>query len=125
MGIVAPAVTVLFGHGSRDPHWRDAMDAVAARIVERQPGQRVVCAFMEMSQPDLPTAVAGLVGEGVQRVTVFPLFLGLGRHAREDLPQLMATIHSRHPDVEINWLPSAGEQPLLTDLLATLALNHI
>ena len=49
---------VLFAHGSRDPLWRLPMDAVAQRITALNPAARVVCAFLELTTPDLPSAVA-------------------------------------------------------------------
>ncbi|HYF20921.1 MAG TPA: CbiX/SirB N-terminal domain-containing protein, partial [Ramlibacter sp.] len=60
---------VLFGHGSRDPAWRRPMDAVADRIAQLAPGTMVVCAFLELQQPDLPTAMAQLAAAGTGRVT--------------------------------------------------------
>ena len=119
------SATVLFGHGSRDPLWRQPMDAVAKRIAERQPGHAVVCAFLELAQPDLPAAVAKLVDDGATQISVLPLFLGVGKHAREDLPLLMASIRTAHPQVAIRLQPAVGENPLLIDLLAKIALDGI
>jgi sirohydrochlorin cobaltochelatase len=118
-----PAGIVLFAHGSRDPLWRQPMDAVARRIREIDPDARVACAFLELTTPDLGTAVDDLVTQGVRRVTVMPMFLGVGRHAREDLPVLMAELRARHPDVEYLLQPSVGEDARLTDLLARMALT--
>jgi sirohydrochlorin cobaltochelatase len=117
------AGVVLFAHGSRDPLWRQPMDAVARRIRELDPQARVVCAFLELTTPDLPAAVQALLAEGVQRVTVVPMFLGVGRHAREDLPVLMAGLRERHPGVAFHVQPAVGEDPRLTDLLAHMALD--
>ena len=119
------SATILFGHGSRDPLWRQPMDAVASRITERQPDHAVVCAFLELAQPDLLSAVAQLVTDGATQISVLPLFLGVGKHAREDLPLLMASIRTTHPQVEIRLQPAVGENPLLIDLLATIALDSI
>jgi sirohydrochlorin cobaltochelatase len=119
----SPAGIVLFAHGSRDPQWRQPMDAVARRIREIEPDARVVCAFLELTTPDLATAVGELVTQGVRRVTVVPMFLGVGRHAREDLPVLMAELRALHPDVEYVLQPSVGEDDRLTDLLARMALT--
>jgi sirohydrochlorin cobaltochelatase len=119
-----PAVgVVLFGHGSRDPAWRAPMDAVAARIRERSPGILVRCAFLELTAPDLPTVAEEFAAAGVRQVTVLPLFLGVGRHAREDLPAIVEALRRTRPDTQWRLLPAVGEDPRLLDLLATLAIQ--
>ena len=115
------AAIVLLGHGSRDPGWREPMDAVAARIRARDPHRPVECAFLELQPPALAEAVDQLVSDGATSVTVLPMFLGLGRHAREDLPMLLQECRRRHPAVPIQALASAGEEPRLLDLLTELA----
>ncbi|HZY19260.1 MAG TPA: CbiX/SirB N-terminal domain-containing protein [Ramlibacter sp.] len=114
---------VLFGHGSRDPAWRRPMDLVAQRITERSPDTVVMCAFLELQVPDLPSAVASLVNHGLRDITVFPMFLGVGKHAREDLPVLLADIRSRHPELQLAVSRSVGELPAVLDLLAEQALK--
>jgi len=116
--------TVLFGHGSRDPLWRKPMDAVAARMAELEPGHPVVCAFLELAQPDLPAAVAQLVDAGERHIRVLPLFLGVGKHAREDLPLIAAAIRAQHPDLQLEVLPAVGDHAALIDLLADIALDR-
>ena len=113
---------ILFAHGSRDPLWHKPIQAVAQAIAERDPGLAVRCAYLELSTPSLPEAAADLAAQGVTRMRVFPLFLGIGNHAREDLPQLMAQLRQAHPGIAFDLLPTAGESPRLTALLADLAL---
>lgn len=113
---------LLFGHGSRDPAWREAMDAVAGRIARESPGTRVACAFLELQLPDLAGAVEELAAAGARSITVLPMFLGVGKHVREDLPRLLAEAQQRHGGIEIDVLPSVGEQPQVLDLLARIAL---
>lgn len=115
---------IVFAHGSRDPLWRAPVEAVARRIAEADPAARVRCAYLELSEPDLPAAAAALIDEGVQRLRVLPLFFGMGKHAREDLPLLMQQLAERHPAVRFECLPAAGEDPRLTALLATMALEE-
>ena len=52
---------VLFAHGSRDPLWRAPIEAVATRIAQQAPDCPVRCAYLELTTPDLPQAVADLV----------------------------------------------------------------
>lgn len=121
--ISAKKAIVLFGHGSRDPLWRQPMDAVAARIRSLDPQANVVCAFLELTLPDIQTAVGELIQGGASRITVVPMFLGLGRHAREDLPTLQADLLRSHPDVVFDVLPTVGDDPRVTHLLAEIALG--
>lgn len=114
---------VLFGHGSRDPLWRQPIEAVAARLQDRQPDLAVRCAYLELTAPDLSTAVAGLVGVGARMVTIVPMFLGTGRHAREDLPALVSQLRTDYPEVTFRQQPAVGEDPRLLDLLAQIALE--
>jgi sirohydrochlorin cobaltochelatase len=115
---------ILFGHGSRDPAWRQPMDAVARRIEARQPDVHVVCAFLELQEPSLMAAADRLAAQGVDSVRVLPMFLGVGRHAREDLPELVRQVRARHATLELDVAEPVGEQPELLDLLAELALRE-
>lgn len=115
---------IVFAHGSRDPLWRAPVDAVAQRIAERSPGTLACTAYLELTEPDLPTAARGLVRAGATRLRVLPLFFGMGRHAREDLPRLLQVLRGEYPQLGVELLPTAGEDPQLIDLLAQQALKE-
>lgn len=110
---------ILFGHGSRDPLWRAPMDAVAERVAAN--GITVRCAFLELTQPDLPGAVQELADLGATTISIVPMFLGTGRHARADLPRLLDELKGVHPGVRIEVRLSVGEEPRVLDLLARIA----
>jgi sirohydrochlorin cobaltochelatase len=112
---------VLFGHGSRDPLWRLPMESVATRLRTQNPGVPVRCAFLELEQPDLGSAAGELVAAGATEVTIVPMFLGAGRHAREDLPALVRQMQLARPDVRFVLQRPVGEDGRLLDLLARIA----
>lgn len=112
---------ILFAHGSRDPLWRRPMEAVAERIRARTPALAVRCAYLELTEPDLPTTAAELAGLGLTDVRIVPMFLGAGRHVREDLPALVADLRLQHPQVQWDLQPPVGEDGRLLDMLAHLA----
>ncbi len=114
--------TVLFAHGSRDPLWRKPIEAVAARIQEIAPDRPVRCAYLELTTPDLATSAAELIIQGVNAITVVPLFLGVGKHAREDLPVLIADLRAQHPQVLFHLRPAVGENEQMIELMARIAL---
>ena len=112
---------VLFAHGSRDPLWRAPIEAVRERIQSQNPDVAVRCAYLEMCTPDLPTAAQELVNQGSLSITVVPMFLGTGKHAREDLPQLIAALRAAHPQIDFAVQVAIGEDPRMTALMATIA----
>lgn len=124
--LMAPATAraiILFAHGSRDPQWRIPIEAVAADIQARQPGVQVRCAYLELCTPSLPDAATDLIASGATRIRVFPLFFGVGKHAREDLPLLVEQLRAEYPHIPVELLPAAGEYALLTSLMAEIALS--
>jgi len=122
--MTAPGMAViLFAHGSRDPLWSRPIEAIAARMAALQPATPVCCAYLELMSPDLATAAQGLVAGGARYIRVVPMFLGVGKHARHDLPELLQTMSERYPDVHFDLQPAIGEQPQVVDLMARVALQ--
>ena len=113
---------IVLAHGSRDPQWFGAIEVVAQAVAARAPQSPVRCAYLELCGPSLPEAAAELVAAGATTLRVLPLFFGLGKHARQDLPRLAEALQQAHPSVRFEWLPTPTEQPRLLALLAELAV---
>lgn len=114
---------LLFAHGSRDSRWREPIEAVARVMESRAPQTAVRCAYLELAEPDFASAVRDLVADGVQHLRVVPMFLGMGKHAREDLPKLVDAARLRHTGLHIEVAGPVGEMPEVIGLLAELALR--
>jgi sirohydrochlorin cobaltochelatase len=114
---------ILFGHGSRDPLWKLPIESVATRLRASEPPTPVRCAWLELESPDLPAAAGELVAAGADQVTIVPMFLGTGRHAREDLPRLVAQLRDAHPAVVFALQKPVGEDARVLELLARIALE--
>jgi sirohydrochlorin cobaltochelatase len=137
-----PHAIILFAHGSRDPLWRAPLEAVASTISAQHPQLPVRCAYLELCAPDLPTVAieviaacainAGTTGGNdllnvpsstPLSIRIVPMFLGMGKHAREDLPELVAALRHAHPEVNFEVVAPIGEDPRVTALLAEMALS--
>ena len=114
---------ILFAHGSRDALWRRPIEAVANQMKQLSPDTQVACAYLELTEPDLQTTVAGLVQTGVNAIRIVPMFLGVGRHASEDLPLLLQDLIDQHPGVTFELRKAIGEEPELTRAIAEIALK--
>ena len=120
---IASRAVVLFAHGARDPLWRKPVETVAARLRERDASAMIACAYLELTEPDLQSVVQTLVNEGASSIRVVPMFLGVGRHAREDLPLLMTELRALYPKVVFELQQSIGEDQRLIDLIADIAMS--
>ena len=116
---------VLFAHGSRDPRWSEPIEAVARTMRELAPDVPVACAYLELTAPDLPTCVQALASQGARAITVWPMFLGAGRHAREDLPRIAEQLRTSHPGIVIDVRTAIGEHPNVLACMARTALDGI
>ena len=116
---------ILFAHGSRDPLWHKPIAAVAHQILANDPHAAVECAYLELSTPDMATATQRLVSSGVQVISIMPMFLGVGKHAREDLPVLVESMRNQHPQIQFHLQPAVGEDQRLIQLLASIAQESL
>jgi sirohydrochlorin cobaltochelatase len=113
---------ILFAHGARDPEWAVPVRRVAARLREARPNLPVQLAFLELMQPALADAVAGMAADGITRITLVPLFLAQGGHLKEDLPRLLNDVRRSHPGVTIDVTQAIGDSEVLTAAIADWAL---
>jgi sirohydrochlorin cobaltochelatase len=113
---------ILFAHGARDPEWAAPFRRIAARLRQARPNLPVQLAFLELMQPALADAVAGMAAEGVTRITLVPLFLAQGGHLKEDLPRLLEDIRHSHPGITIDVTQAIGDSEVLSSAIADWAL---
>ncbi len=100
---------ILFGHGARDPRWAEPFERLRTQVASRRSDAPTMLAYLELMQPDLDAAVDHLVADGCGRVTIVPIFFGVGSHLRRDLPALVDALRARHPAIPIAVADAAGE----------------
>ena len=100
---------ILFGHGARDPRWREPFDRLVSLWRSQHPQILVELAFLEMMQPSLEEAVASLGALGATQITVVPVFFGQGGHLRKDFPVLLSACQEKFPQISLSATPAVGE----------------
>lgn len=120
-----PRALILLAHGSRDPLWRAPFEQIATQIRSQNAQLCVRTAYMELSQPRAEEVVPELLALDVQHITIAPLFLGMGAHTREDLPELLQTLQTAHPQVRFEVLPTLGENSALLALISSQLLDAL
>jgi len=61
--------------------------------------------------PRLPEQVALLAAQGVEELTVVPVFLGQGGHVLRDLPLMLDELLTAYPQLSIRVAGTVGEAP--------------
>jgi len=110
---------ILFAHGARAASWAAPFERLRDATQAQVPGTEVALAFLELMTPSLPDTVAAMVGRGIERITVVPVFLGQGGHLLRDLPALCNTIRMEHSGLKLHVVGAIGEdagvQKAMTD----------
>lgn len=80
---------LLIGHGSRLPYNKEVVQAIAQKYSQTKPEYNIEVGFMELAEPNIPTAFNKLKESGVKRVIVTPVFLAHGLHTKRDIPNIL------------------------------------
>lgn len=81
---------ILFvGHGSRLPYSKEVVREVADKYSKSHPEYNIEVGFMELAEPNIPTAFNKLKETGVNKVIVTPIFLAHGIHTKRDIPTIL------------------------------------
>ncbi|MDQ3980747.1 MAG: sirohydrochlorin chelatase [Actinomycetota bacterium] len=111
-----PSSLLLVGHGSRSAagvaECRELVETVAGLV----PDVTVGCGFLEFAQPDLDTALDGMVEQGAGEVIAVPLVLLGAGHLKDDGPAALARARCRHPGAGFRYGRDLGIHPLVLEV---------
>ncbi|RXK51403.1 CbiX/SirB N-terminal domain-containing protein [Halorientalis pallida] len=106
---------LLVGHGSRREKSNEQVRDLAVALEERL-GVPVDAGFLELAEPAIPEAIAGLAG-AVSEVTVVPLSLFAASHVKNDVPLAVQQARAEHDGLTVNNGAHLGIHPAIVDLL--------
>ncbi len=114
---------LIVAHGSRRKESNEEVRRLAIRVSENAgPAfDLVTSAFLEISSPQIDSAVADLVTDGATEIKVFPYFLAAGTHVVNDIPKLIEEERANFPKVHFEFLPHLGA----LQGISTLIVNQI
>ena len=114
---------LIVAHGSRRKESNEEVRRLAARVKENAgPAFDIVeSAFLEISSPQIDSAVADLIDDGATTIKVFPYFLSAGTHVVNDIPRIIKEEEEAHPGIHFEILPHMGA----LQGISTLILSQI
>ncbi|HPG25316.1 MAG TPA: CbiX/SirB N-terminal domain-containing protein [Myxococcota bacterium] len=108
---------LLVDHGTRSEAANATLLALAEAVARARPDWLVEAAHMELTPPDVGTAIDVLVERGAHEIHVHLHFLVAGYHVRESLPALVARARERHPSIAIELTDPLGDDPRLLEIV--------
>jgi sirohydrochlorin ferrochelatase/(2Fe-2S) ferredoxin len=106
---------LLVGHGSRREKSNEQVRELAVEL-EGRLGIPVDAAFLELAEPAIDEAIAGLAAT-VSQVSVVHLSLFAASHVKNDVPLAVTQAREAHPGLTINNGAHLGVHPAILDLL--------
>jgi sirohydrochlorin ferrochelatase len=92
-------ILLIMSHGSRSDRWNRAVMDFCADLRQLQEMEtvfdRVESCFLEHAQPSIRDVMERLCAEEKREVVALPLFLSVGQHVENDIPELFETIAKR------------------------------
>jgi sirohydrochlorin ferrochelatase/(2Fe-2S) ferredoxin len=106
---------LLVGHGSRREKSNEQVRELAADLESRL-DIPVDAGFLELAEPSITDAIAGLAGT-VSAISVVHLSLFAASHVKNDVPAALSRVQGEYPDLTVNNGAHLGVHPALVDLL--------
>jgi len=122
---MARRALVLFAHGARSASWAEPFERLRDMTAARAPDLDVSLAFLELMSPSLQDQLASLAAQGVDDVTVVPVFLGQGGHVLRDLPLILDEMRLEHPGVKIRAVGAVGEDPTVLQAMTDYCIKSV
>ena len=116
---MSAAGIVLAAHGSRSDEANASIAELARGLGERL-GLPVSCAYLEMAEPTIPSAIAASARAGASRIVIVPFFLAPGMHVRRDLVAILDSARREH-GIPVELADFFGSHPGVPQLLADIA----
>ena len=103
-----------------DPYkW--GLESVLGELRPRLGGRRVVEAYNEFCAPSVEDAIAALVEEGANHITLLTtMFTRGGSHAEFEIPEIVEFSREKYPDVEFHYV-----WPFDLDRVADFLASHV
>lgn len=116
---------ILFAHGARSASWAAPFQRLQKMIQESKPEFRVELAFLEFMTPSLPDLVDQFIADGIDKMSLVPIFFGQGGHVMRDLPLMIDELRNKYPQIQIKQSEAVGEDPLVLQAIRDYCIRTL
>lgn len=104
-------------HGSRIKQAREQAFAFVETCMKKVSILIQEVSFLELAEPSIEQGFRRCVERGATKIYVVPVLLLTAVHAKEDIPQILSTLRTRYPDVDVVYGRPFGVHESITEVL--------
>lgn len=116
---------VIAAHGSRRVETEKTLDQITAQVQELTGVKNIELGFMEFSERTIDGALDKIAQAGCDEILVLPYFLFSGVHIFEDIPELLESWKAAHPNVEVTFGHTLGDDPRIASVVADQINDYV
>ncbi|MFO7750222.1 MAG: CbiX/SirB N-terminal domain-containing protein [Desulfobacteraceae bacterium] len=117
---------IIAAHGSRKSESNEEILQLTRKFsaISGEHFNLVECAFLQFTGPGLEETITGMAEKGVEKIVVFPYFLGSGSHVTKDIPEILSEMETRHPRIQITATRHLGAAEGVRELILEEVANQ-
>ena len=115
---------LLLAHGSRRSEANEEWENIWRLFAERHADLLMVGSFIEFAEPSLEEGVRQLVRQGAEKVYIVPLFLTVGNHLRQNIPERLQVLREEYPKINLELTEHLGVDSLLIQIIEKRLQKH-
>ena len=108
---------VAASHGTDNIGGAKAISDLVKKVAKALPEVKVLEAFVDVQQPDVPAAFSEAASFGVTDITIVPLLLATGYHVRQDIADASFAFNESHSGTEVIISPALGPDERMVEVL--------
>lgn len=108
---------IILGHGSRRRQAHSVLQEIISEIRKNNDFGTIESAYLQISRPDISTAVRKIVNQGCGKIVIVPFFLFMGNHVSRDIPRAIAREKKRYKDTEFIYTRNLGRDPRIAGIV--------
>ncbi len=108
---------LIIAHGSKVKETDDIMKKYQQELVAKMPDTQIEYCYLQLMAPSIEDVIKSLYESGVRNIKAFPFFIFNGNHIKEDIPEVLDTIRTQYPELQITFLENIGYDEKVLNLI--------
>jgi sirohydrochlorin ferrochelatase len=108
------------GHGTRSKQGAAEANLFTESVIKKVDHPIQQMSFLELTEPTIEKGFDRCVQEGATDITIVPLFLLAAGHIKQDIPDTLAPLIEKYPNISITMADPFGVQGRILDAIAEL-----